>query len=398
MWFDSGVSFAAVIEREGLAQPSGPPVDLYLEGSDQHRGWFHSSLLTSLATRERPPYREVLTHGFVVDGAGKKISKSKGNFTDPFKAIGESGAELLRLWVASEDYREDIRISQEILTRLTDTYRKLRNTLRFMLGNLSDFHPAQDLVPASDLVELDCYALSFALAQLDRMHRAYEEYELHVVLSAANELCTVQLSAFYLDVLKDRLYASPKESRERRSAQTAIYVISRHLLRMLAPILCFTAEEAYGSLPRMPKDPSSIHQALLPGVDDPAPLAALCESVRAQGLTLTERYELGLALRRNVNALLEEDRRQKRLGSSVEAAVTIRGPAELMEKLSSFGERALADIFIVSEVTLGEVEGELAITTARATGTKCPRCWLYRHDAGTNPAHPELCARCAEAI
>ncbi len=397
VWFDSGVSYAAVIERLGLAQPDGPPVDLYLEGSDQHRGWFHSALLCALATRGRPPYRTVLTHGFVVDGEGKKVSKSKGNYVDPFQAIDKNGAELLRLWVAGEDYREDIRISREILQRLNDTYRKVRNTVRYLLGNLHDFDPNRDLVAPAELLPLDRYALSLVGRATERILTAYEQYELHAVMFRLVDLCAVELSAFYLDVLKDRLYASAASSPARRSAQTALYLIARDLLRLMAPIFSFTAEEAWGHLPRLDGDPASVHLALYPGVDEPAAIAALGRAVAAEGAALAERYAVAREARRLVNAALEQARKEKRLGSSVEAEVIVSAPAAPRAALQALGERELADLFIVSRVRL--VAGEaLGVALERALGTKCARCWLYRDEVGAAPEHPELCRRCVEAL
>ncbi|MBI3179876.1 MAG: isoleucine--tRNA ligase, partial [Deltaproteobacteria bacterium] len=249
VWFEAGVSYAAVIEAEEAGHREGPPVDLYLEGSDQHRGWFHASLLCGLAGRGVTPYRSVLTHGFVVDGEGKKISKSKGNFIDPFETIKRQGAEILRLWAAAEDYREDIRISNEILTRLADSYRKIRNTVRYLLGNLYDFDPNLHMIAGVALRPLDAYALLMSEDARSRIDTAYQEYEFHLVLQRLVELGNVDLSAFYLDVLKDRLYASRPASEARRSAQTALYMLARDLLRMRAPIFCFTADEAWAHLP-----------------------------------------------------------------------------------------------------------------------------------------------------
>ncbi|MBN1961193.1 MAG: isoleucine--tRNA ligase [Deltaproteobacteria bacterium] len=398
VWFDSGVSFAAVIEREGMGQQSGASVDLYLEGSDQHRGWFHSSLLCALATREQPPYKSVLTHGFVVDGNGKKISKSKGNFTDPFKAIARNGAEILRLWVAAEDYREDIRLSDEILTRLTDTYRKVRNTFRYLLGNLFDFDPNKDLLSADKLLEVDRYALGISFSAIERMRNGYERYEFHQVVHTLNELCIVDLSAFYLDILKDRLYASGKNSRERHSAQTVLYILARDLLRVAAPLLSFTCEEAWAQLPRLVGDADSVHLNKHPGVDEPKFMAMMRQQISAGQSKIDTKYNYARELRRQVNALLEDERKNKRLGSSIEARVCISGPLEMHQKLGSIDKLALADLFIVSEVEFTGESEQIKITIERARGTKCPRCWLYREDIGKDAAHPELCARCTDAL
>ncbi len=397
VWFDSGVSYAAVIERLGEGQPEGPPVDLYLEGSDQHRGWFHSALLCGLITREKPPYRTVLTHGFIVDEKGHKYSKSAGNYVDPFKAIRENGAELLRLWVASSDYREDIRISDEILARLSDSYRKVRNTVRYLLGNFYDFDPNQHLVDARELVPLDRYGLVLGRRAAARMLDAYERYEFHLVLNRLVDLCTVDLSAFYLDVLKDRLYASRADSVLRRSAQTALYLLARDLLRLMAPVFSFTAEEAWEHLPRLAGDPESVHLALAPGVEEPPAVAAIADAVEREEEQLVEIYRRPREVRKEVNGVLEEARKNKQIGSSVEAAVTVGLPAEDLARLRALEHNDLADLFIISHLTLEEADS-LRIAVDKAPGTKCARCWLYRQDVGQDETHPALCRRCAEAL
>jgi isoleucyl-tRNA synthetase len=398
VWFDSGASFAAVVEHEGLGHAEGPAVDLYLEGSDQHRGWFHSSLLIGLATRERPPFRTVMTHGFFVDGQGKKVSKSKGNFIDPFETINKDGAELLRLWVASEDYHEDIRISQEILKQIADSYRKVRNTIRYLLGNLSDFDPNGDMVPAAQLVPMDRYALTIAKTAFERMDAAYLAYEFHVVLHRVSELCTVDLSAFYLDVLKDRLYASGKTSALRRSAQTALYLMARDLLRLMAPVFSFTAEEAWGFLPKLAGDPTSVHLALHPGVKEPMAVSSIWQAITVEREALALRYERARDVRRQVNVTLEEARQAKKIGSSVEAALIISGAESVLAPLAVLGEHELADLFIVSRVRLKPGGEALNVVVESAPGTKCGRCWLYRDEVGQASEHPTLCRRCVEAL
>lgn len=392
VWFDSGVSYAAVVEREGLGHKHGAPVDLYLEGSDQHRGWFHSSLLCALSTRQIPPYRQVLTHGFVVDGEGKKISKSKGNFVDPFKGIADHGAELWRLWVASEDYRDDIRLSNEILTRLSDTYRKLRNTMRYLLGALYDFAPEKDLVAPEQLLDFDAYGLLLLQDATQKCLQAYDRYEFHTVIQTLTELCTVDLSAFYLDVLKDRLYASKAASRERRSAQSTLFIMARDILRVMAPIFCFTADEAWQHVPGNKKN--SIHLEDRPGIKEPPTVAKLLAHAAIQKTALTERYEFVRKIRQNVNVALEQARKDKLVGSSMEAAVTLTIPTSDHSKLSTFGEDVLGEMFIVSAVTLKE--GPENIQISRASGTKCARCWLYR-DVGQHGV-ADVCTRCAHAL
>ena len=265
VWFDSGVSHAAVLEaRDSLKWPA----DLYLEGSDQHRGWFHSSLLTAVGTRKAAPYESVLTHGFVVDANGKKMSKSLGNVIAPIKVIKQYGAEILRLWVSASDYRDDVRISDKILKQLTDAYRRIRNTSRFLLGNLSDFDPVKDALAYDQMLPIDRYALHSLQGLIKRARNAYETYEFHTIYHALFNYCTLDLSAFYLDILKDRLYTSPPDDVARRSAQTAMYRIAESLARLMAPILVFTAEEIWKYLPKTPQMPESIHLAQLPDVDE----------------------------------------------------------------------------------------------------------------------------------
>lgn len=399
VWFESGASYAAVIEAEGMGHGEGPLVDLYLEGSDQHRGWFHSSLLCSLATRLVPPYRQVLTHGFVVDGQGKKISKSKGNFVDPFVAIQQDGAELLRLWVAGEEYREDIRISKEILTRLSEMYRKIRNTLRYALGSLDDFDPARDMVQPSDLTDLDAYALCVTEKAVQRMRTGYETYAFHHVVQAINELCTVDLSAFYFDVLKDRLYASRRNSIARRSAQTALYLITRDIVRLMAPVLCFTAEEAWSYLKRLEHDPDSVHLTAYPSIDvapEPNHIQALRCVVAARAEALMERYGFIRELRRQVNGVLEERRREKVIGSSTEARVRLLVPGSMQSDIARFSATDLADLLIVSHVEISHThDAVLGVEVEKATGIKCPRCWLYRDEVGSQQP---ICHRCTDAL
>ena len=415
VWFDSGSSYAAVLEAGGLGHAEGPPADLYLEGTDQHRGWFQSALLCSLAIHQRPPYRSVLTHGFVVDAKGRKISKSRGNFVDPFQAIVKDGAELQRLWVASEDTRDDVRLSPASMTRITDIYRKLRNTLRFLLGNLADFSPADDLLPAAELCEVDVYMLAYTARLGERILAAYASYQFHQALQGLSELCNMELSAFYLDVLKDRLYASAPRSVDRRSAQTALYLIARDLLRLLAPICSFTAEEAWQALPRWPGDAESVHLMRYPGQAEPPQIAALQAAVAAAGTALMVDYERLRGLRRRVNGVLEEARKAKTLGASTTAQVQIVSSRAGWAPFARWSMQALADFFIVSEVrwqVATQVEGEAgtasrsAAATDRglaedpviqvlvAAGAKCGRCWLYRPEVGQDGDHPKLCGRC----
>jgi isoleucyl-tRNA synthetase len=384
VWFDSGVSHAAVLEGdEGLTWPA----DLYLEGSDQHRGWFHSSLLTAVGTRGQAPYRGVLTHGFVVDAAGKKMSKSAGNVIAPQEIIERYGAEILRLWVAAEDYTSDIRISEEIIQRLAEAYRRIRNTARFILGNLSDFVPGRDTVPAEELLEIDRWAVTRLGEVRRRILKAYRDYQFHVVYHSLHNFCAVDLSAFYLDVLKDRLYVLPSSAPSRRSAQTALHQILESVVILMAPILSFTAEEIWGFMPLRESREESVFLALFPDLPDPAGAAGMLK--RWEGLQ---------EIRRQVNKALEKARKEHGIGQSLEARVVIAADRATEEFLQSFGED-LKDIFIVSEVELvvnGESSpGKMKVDIARAAGEKCERCWIYSPGVGLDPRHRRVCPRCS---
>jgi isoleucyl-tRNA synthetase len=385
VWFDSGVSFAAVCEKR--KELKAPP-DMYLEGSDQHRGWFHSSLLASVGTRGMAPYREVLTHGFVVDGKGEKMSKSKGNVITPDQVIERYGAEILRLWVAAEDYRDDIKISEEILKRLTEAYRKIRNTCRYILGNLYDFLPSRDAVPYSNLLDLDRWALHRLQKTIIRILKAYNRYEFHVVFHTLNNICSVDLSAFYLDILKDRLYIGQAVSPERRSAQTAMHEILLGLTKLMAPILSFTAEEIWKHLPSDSRREESVHLASFPSVNE----GFLDED-------LAEKWERVLQVRDQVSKALEEARVAKTIGHPLDAKVEIEAPLEILGLLKPLSGE-LRRVFIVSQVLLKEnaaIRG-LAVKVGRADGTKCERCWNYDIHVGKDKSHPSLCGRCIAAV
>ena len=393
VWFDSGVSHAAVLEaRDNLRWPA----DLYLEGSDQHRGWFHSSLLTAIGTRGQAPYKSVLTHGFVVDADGKKMSKSVGNVVAPKQVINQYGAEILRLWVAASDYRDDVRISDKILKQLTDAYRRIRNTGRFLLGNLNDFDPAANSVAYEQMLPLDRYALHTLQGLIRRAAKAYDAYEFHVVYHALFNYCTLDLSAFYLDILKDRLYTSPPESLQRRSAQTALYRIAHCMARLMAPIMAFTAEEIWQYLPASEGRPDSIHLVQMPVVDE-----ALCDD------TLAGQWQTVKAVRAEVTKALEEARANKTIGHSLDASVTIGLEETLYEQLASV-ENDLRSIFIVSEAKLhkgdiaeafhgNEMEG-VSVQVAPAAGEKCTRCWVHDPTVGDLSGHPTICSRCFDSL
>jgi len=394
VWFDSGVSHAAVLEeRKDLRWPA----DLYLEGSDQHRGWFHSSLLTAVGNRGRAPYDAVLTHGFVVDAEGRKMSKSLGNVIAPKEVIDRYGAEILRLWVSASDYREDIRISDTILAQLSDAYRRIRNTHRFMLGNLYDFAPEADAVPAEQMPEIDRFTLHRLQLLVERARRAYDQYEYHTIFHAVHNFCAVDLSARYLDILKDRLYTSPAKSRERRSAQTVLFTLTDTLCRLMAPILPFTAEEIWQHLAAVPGRVPSVHLAQLPA---PQP-----ERLDAP---LAERWEQLLSVRGEVTKALEGARARKLIGHALDAAVTLSVDGTLYERLARYAED-LRYIFIVSAAEMvqdqtlegafesTEIKG-LKIRVQPAAGEKCDRCWVHETSLGQNPEHPTICARCAQAL
>jgi isoleucyl-tRNA synthetase len=392
VWFDSGSSWQAVLgRRENLSAPA----DLYLEGSDQHRGWFHSSLLVALGAADQIPYRSVLTHGFVVDGAGRKMSKSVGNVIAPEKIIKKMGAEVLRLWVAAEDYRGDIRVSDEILTRLSEAYRRLRNTFRFLLANVFDFEPGANAVPLERMDAIDRYMLHRLDLLVEKCTKAYEEYEFHAVYHALHNFCTVDLSSFYLDVLKDRLYTWGVDHPARRSSQTALAEILNVLLRLAAPILAFTTDEAWRFIPYAKQAglPDSVHLAEFPR----AMPAWRDEALAAEWDRLWE-------IRSEVTQALEISRREGLFGASLEAEVGLIG-GEGDEPLLAKYAAMLPALFIVSNVVFPDPAAEkateiagLKLRVSRAPGEKCDRCWRYSPTVGQHVAHPALCDRCLAVV
>jgi len=377
VWFDSGSSHLAVLEqRPELAWPA----DLYLEGTDQHRGWFQSSLLVGLGTRGAAPYRQVLTHGFVVDEQGRKMSKSRGNVVPPQTIIKESGADVLRLWVAMVDYREEMRLGKQSLARVVEAYRKIRNTFRFLLSNLYDFDPAADAVGPGELEDVDGYLLSRYGQVASEMMRAYESYDFQRVSHLLNSFATTDLSAFYLDVSKDRLYTLAPDSRERRSAQTAIYRVADGLARLAAPIVPFMAEDVWCHLPGARDD--SVHLAQFP--------ADAADLVNAE---VEARWTRLIAVRDQVNAALEQARQQKLIGTALAAGVTIDADEATLALLRRH-ERDLPMLFIVSDVTLGTgTDAGVTVQVSRAPGEKCPRCWRY-----VPALDGDICPRCAGAL
>lgn len=378
VWFDSGSSHAGVLDvKKSLTFPA----DVYLEGNDQYRGWFQSSLLTSVAARGCAPYKTVITHGMIVDQTGAKMSKSKGNGIAPSDIIEKYGADILRLWVVSADYKTDMRISDEILKQLSEAYRKIRNTARFILGNISDFNPDSDMVGYSDMAEIDKWALNSLNKLVDKVITAYENYEFHMIYHNIHNFCVVDMSNVYLDIIKDRLYTSKAGSPERRSAQSAMYIVLDALVKLIAPFLCYTSEEIFSYMPHKSSDESfSVVMNDMPKVCDEYNNAAI-----------EEKWSKILDIREKVLKALEDERANKRIGKSLEAQVNITA-SEDYEFLKSI-EGELSEIFIVSGVTV--TEGEDGISISPAEGVKCERCWTVSRSVGTNPNHPTICAKCA---
>ncbi|MDZ4169074.1 MAG: isoleucine--tRNA ligase [Coriobacteriia bacterium] len=381
VWWESGVSHTSVLEtRPELHRPA----EMYLEGSDQHRGWFQSALLTSSGAYGHAPFERVLTHGFIVDGDGRKMSKSLGNVVSPLDVIAKSGADIVRLWVASADYGQDVSVSSEILDRTSESYRRIRNTFRFLLSNLYDYDPATEVAWA-DMPELDRFALVELSDLLERVTTVYDEWRFYQVMRAISDY-TGDLSSIYLDVLKDRLYADAAESTSRRSAQTVLARILDVLVRVLAPVLAFTCEEVWELMPASLRDADSVHLADWPSMEVPVSDAA----------ALRREYAVVLQAREAVTKALEDARNDKRIGKSQEATILLTAPVEMAEVLRACADGLLAEHFIVSEVSI-ETGEELAVTVESASGEKCPRCWNYR-ELGTDRAHPDVCVRCAAVL
>ena len=394
VWFDSGVTHECVLhEREGLNWPA----DLYLEGSDQHRGWFQSSLLTAIGTQDAAPYREVLTHGFTVDGEGRKMSKSLGNIIPADKAMKDLGADVLRLYVSAADYRNEISASDEIFKRTADAYRRIRNTARFLLANLAGFDPKTDALPIEQLLPLDRWILGQAHALQSDLRTAYDEYQFHHVYHRLHNFCSGELGGFYLDIIKDRQYTTASDSLARRSAQTSLFHLAEALCRWIAPILSFTAEELWENIPGDRADSVFLTEwyDALPVPETEGPLNA-------------DFWSEMMSVRQQVNKALELAREQGNLRGSLDAAVTLYAEAPLSERLRSLGEE-LRFVLITSEATVAEmssapadaVEAEgmaLRIQVEAAASEKCERCWHRRPDVGQHSAHPTLCGRCVTNI
>ena len=394
VWFDSGSSWRAVIEnREGQKTP----VDVYLEGNDQYRGWFQSSMLTSIATQGKAPYKTVITHGMIVDEERQKMSKSLGNGIAPEDILKQYGADVMRLWVASSDYRQDMRISKDMLKHLSQNYLKIRNTARYILGNLADFDPKTDAVAYADLTDLDKWALMKLNELTAKVREGYDSYEFHTVFHAIHNFCVVDMSNFYLDVIKDRLYCDETAGASRRAAQTTIYRILSALVRMLSPILCFTADEIWQAMPHAAEDDvRNVAYNEMPQADD---AFAFDEAE-------TEKWNKLIAFRDDVNKALEGARNAKTIGKPLEAHVTVYTDADTAAFMNGCGQD-LADLCIVSEMDVVAGEGEglaseelpgLTISVVRAAGEKCLRCWKQAKSVGSDAAHPALCARCAKVV
>ena len=391
VWFDSGSSHAAVCKnRDYLSWPA----DVYLEGADQYRGWFQSSLLTSVAGGNGAPYKQIITHGWTVDGEGRKMSKSLGNGIAPQEVIDKYGADILRLWVASADYHADIRISPEILKQISDNYRKIRNTARYCLGNLYDFNPDTDMVANEELEELDKYALMKLDEVLAVAHKGYNEYEYHTTAHALHNFCVVDMSNFYFDVLKDRLYTSAPQSKSRRAAQTVLYKVLDALCLVLTPILAFTCDEIWREMPhdssRNPESPlfNDIPQGNYIDADE-------------QFIAKWDRIH---EIRTDVQKALELARNEKIIGKPLEAKITLHADGELADFLKSEVD-ALPEIFITSAVEVADGKGEfagdvagLSVTVSKAEGEKCERCWKFSDTVGQDSEHPTLCRCCADTM
>jgi isoleucyl-tRNA synthetase len=390
VWFDSGSSHHAVLEPYGM----GWPADCYLEGPDQYRGWFQSSLLVALGVRDAAPYRHVVTHGWTLDAKGTPMSKSLGNAIYPAEICDRWGADLMRVWVTSQDYTADVNNSEAMMNQLAESYRKIRNTFRWVLGNLDGFDPAQHAVADGDLLELDRYMLQRTADLVEKCRAWYEQFEFHRVFHAIHDFCVVDLSAFYFDVLKDRLYTFAKYNRDRRSGQTVIYRIAHALLRLLAPITVFTAEEIWKFFPRRAGEPESIHMAMFPKPED---------LLSRPDPAMEARWRPRMDIREAVLKALEEARNRKEITASLEARVTLGVGSAFFEELRGYSE-GLPALFIVSQVELEQSPDRkqeataLQVRIVKADGTKCERCWNYSTHVGENAEWPTVCERCVRAL
>ncbi|MDD4863437.1 MAG: isoleucine--tRNA ligase [Alishewanella agri] len=393
VWFDSGVTHAAVVD----ARPEfhGAEIDLYLEGSDQHRGWFMSSLMTGVSIKGKAPYKQVLTHGFTVDGEGRKMSKSLGNVVSPQDVMNKLGADILRLWVATTDYTSEMTVSDEILNRAADKYRRIRNTARFLLANLNGFNPQTDALPFNELVELDLWVVNRAAKLQQEIIDAYDNYQFHQVSQKLMNFCTVELGSFYLDVIKDRQYTAHTESKARRSCQTALYHIAQAMVRWMAPVMSFTAQEIWEALPGQ-STPYVFTDVWYPGFAN-LPAGKFSDTF----------WQQLLEVRDEVNKVLEAARREEKLGASLQAEVTLFAGAELAQALSQLGDELRFVLITSTAKVSAEQPVAAAVTTAikglsvlveASTAAKCERCWHHRHDVGADAAHPGICLRCVSNV
>ena len=397
VWFDSGSSHLAVLGKQaGLPWPA----DLYIEGGDQFRGWFHSSLLVGVGLRGEAPYRGVAAHGWVLDEDGRAMSKSLGNIIEPQTIVNSHGAEILRLWVASMDFREDVRISKQMLEQLSDSYRKIRNTFRFCLANLFDFDPAKDALLVEHMLEVDQWTVLRLARLVEVCRNAYQEFAFHKAYHAVYNFCTVELSAFYLDIAKDRLYTAAPASRQRRSAQTALYRVAESLVRLVAPILSFTSEEIWGYLPGDHERQPSVHLAQFPES------AGLSGGISSAQMERLQNWDRLIVVRNEVLKVLEVARREKFIGNALEAKIELSAQGEWARLLEEY-KPMLPMLFIVSQVELssdalpGATEGlikGLLIAVRRADGKKCERCWNYSLQVGEDSEFPTLCERCVPSL
>jgi isoleucyl-tRNA synthetase len=395
VWFDSGSSHLAVLKGNEW------PADVYLEGPDQYRGWFHSSLLVATGVRDAAPYREVVTHGWTLDEKGAPMSKSLGNTIYPAEICEKWGADLLRLWVSSVEYQADVKMSERVMTQLSEAYRKIRNTFRFALGNLNDFDPQRDALPNEQLEEIDRWMLDRTADLVQKCRDWYAAYEFHRVYHAIHDYCVVDLSSFYYDVLKDRLYTKAPRSVSRRSAQTAIYKITSALVRIATPILVFTTEEIWKYLAKSKDDPSSVHMTVFPVA------ASLASGISKEA---SEKWTRLAQVRAAVLIALEQARNAKTIGGNLEAKVHFHAAPEAagLQKLLEEMRAVLPALFIVSQVAIdpsapaGATQSEtlpgLAIKIEHADGKKCDRCWNYSTHVGENTRYPTVCERCTEAL
>ena len=387
VWFDSGSTHQSVLVERGLPYPA----DLYLEGADQYRGWFQSSLLTSVAINGIAPYKQVLTHGWTVDGQGKKMSKSLGNGISPQDVIKEYGADILRLWVLSSDYQSDVSLSKDILKQITEVYRKMRNTARYILGNTSDFDPDKDMVSYNELQEIDKYALLKLNDLVRKCTESYENYDFHEAYQAINVFCVTDMSSFYLDIIKDRLYTAKANSKERRAAQTTMYIILDSLVRMLAPLTSFTAEEIWKYMNKSKNEKvESVMLTTYPEVNS-----------QYENEELRAKWEKIVKIKEIVSKKLEEARAEKIIGHSLNAKVTLFAEGDLYKFIKE-NKELLQTVFIISNLEVEENqrsnEEKLGVKIEQAEGEKCERCWMYSTTVGEDKENPTICHRCSEAL